>query len=86
MTWSIDELRHPVELAVDAFGPRRLMLASDWPVCLLAGSYSDAIDSVRYLLAELPVHEQAEIRGGTAVRVYRLGRSGPPIAGADGAR
>ncbi len=72
LTWSIDDVRHPVELAVDAFGPRRLMLASDWPTCLLAGSYSDAIDAVRYLLAELPGHELAEIRGGTAERVYRL--------------
>jgi L-fuconolactonase len=74
-TWSIDDLRHPVELAIDAFGPRRLMLGSDWPMCLLAGSYSDAIDAVRYLVAELPAHEQAEIRGGTAARVYRLGRA-----------
>lgn len=71
-TWSIDDLRHPVELAVDAFGPRRLMLGSDWPLCLLAGSYTDAIDSVRYLLADLPAHLQAEVRGGTASRVYRL--------------
>lgn len=71
-TWSIDDLRHPVELAVDAFGPRRLMLGSDWPTCLLAGSYSDAIDAVRYLLAELPGHEQDEIRGGTAARIYGL--------------
>lgn len=71
-TWSIDDLRHPVELALDAFGPGRLMLGSDWPLCLLAGSYSDAIDTMRYLMAELPGHEQAEIRGGTAARVYGL--------------
>lgn len=76
LTWSIDDLRDPVELAVDAFGAERLMLASDWPVCLLAGSYSDAIDSVRYMLAELPAHEQDDIRGGTAVRVYRLSNAG----------
>lgn len=74
-TWSIDDLRHPVELAVDAFGPERLMLGSDWPMCLLAGTYSDAVDPVRYLLAELPLHEQDEVRGGTAVRVYRLHRA-----------
>lgn len=71
-TWSIDDLRHPKELAVDAFGSARLMLGSDWPRCLLAGSYSDAMDSCRYLLAELPVHEQDAIRGGTAISVYRL--------------
>ena len=68
------------------------MLGSDWPLCLLAGSYSDAIDSVRYLVADLAAHQQADIRGGTAVRVYRLGRhdggrptdgvtSGPPGPG-----
>jgi len=71
LTWSIDDLRDPVELAVDAFGPYRLMLGSDWPLCLLAGSYTDVIDSVRYLLAELPTHHQDEIRGGTAMRTYR---------------
>jgi L-fuconolactonase len=74
-TWSIDDLRHPVELAVDAFGAERLMLGSDWPRCLLAGSYGDAIDSVRYLVAELSAHEQAEIDGLTAMRVYRLARA-----------
>jgi L-fuconolactonase len=71
-TWSIDDLRHPVELALDVFGPDRLMVGSDWPHCLLAGSYSDVIDSVRYLVADLAEHEQADIRGGTAARVYRL--------------
>jgi L-fuconolactonase len=71
-TWSIDDLRHPVELAVDAFGPERLMLGSDWPDCLDAGTYSDVMGAVRYLLAELPEHQQCEIRGTTAVRVYRL--------------
>ena len=71
-TWSIDDLRHPVELAVDAFGPERLMLGSDWPHCLVAGSYGDVMDVVRYLLAELPAYQQDEVRGTTAVRVYQL--------------
>lgn len=76
LTWSIDDLRHPVELAVDAFGPERLMLGSDWPRCLEAGTYSDAIDVVRYLLAELPTHQLDAVRGATAMRVYQLGDGG----------
>ncbi len=72
LTWSIYDLSHPVELAVDAFGPERLMLGSDWPHCLRSGTYADAIDPVRYLLAELPSHQQDEIRGTTAIRVYGL--------------
>ena len=76
LTWSIYDLSHPVELAVDAFGPERLMLGSDWPHCLASGTYADVIDSIRYLLAELPTHQQDEIRGTTAVRVYRLQNGG----------
>ena len=71
-SWSIDDLRHPIELAVDAFGPRRLMLGSDWPVCLLAGSYADVREAALDLLAELPGNELSEITGGTALRTYRL--------------
>jgi L-fuconolactonase len=78
-TWSIDDLRHPVELALDAFGPERLMVGSDWPLCLSAGTYGDAIDTVRFLLADLSAHEQADILGGTAVRVYRLDRIGSSV-------
>ena len=71
-SWSIDDLRHPVELAVDAFGPQRLMLGSDWPVCLLAGTYADVREAALDLLADLPAHELAEVTGGTAIRTYRL--------------
>lgn len=75
LTWSIDDLRHPVELAVDAFGTGRLCIGSDWPNCLAAGSYTDVIDVVRYMLAELPAHEQDDVLGGTAARLYRLRRA-----------
>jgi L-fuconolactonase len=51
------------------------MLGSDWPFCLASGTYADIIDSVRYLLAELPSSGQDEVRGATAVRVYGLADS-----------
>ena len=76
-SWSIDDLRQPVELAVDAFGPHRLMLGSDWPVCLLAGTYADIRAATLELLAELPPHDLDEIMGGTAVRVYHLATHAP---------
>ena len=34
-----DDLRPYVETALDMFGVERVMYGSDWPVCLLAGSY-----------------------------------------------
>lgn len=71
-SWSIDDLRHPVELAVDAFGPRRVMIGSDWPVCLLAGSYAEVMGAARALLADLLDRDLDEVLGGTAVRTYGL--------------
>jgi L-fuconolactonase len=36
-TWTVADLRPYAEVALEAFGPDRLMFGSDWPVCLLAG-------------------------------------------------
>ncbi|CAN5676165.1 amidohydrolase family protein [soil metagenome] len=71
-SWSIDDLRGPVELVVDAFGPSRLMLGSDWPVCLLAGAYGDVLGATRELLAELSAADRDDILGATAARAYRI--------------
>jgi L-fuconolactonase len=38
--WTVRDLRPYFHAALDAFGPRRLMAGSDWPVCLLASSYA----------------------------------------------
>ena len=37
--WDVDDLIDPVKVAVDCFGPDRLMCGSDWPVALLNGDY-----------------------------------------------
>ncbi|MFJ1707679.1 amidohydrolase family protein [Kitasatospora sp. NPDC088346] len=70
--WRTDDLRPFVATALHAFGPRRLMFGSDWPVCTLAATYDRVFATTRELLADLPETEQDEILGGTAARVYRL--------------
>ncbi|MBD0744282.1 amidohydrolase [Streptomyces sp. CBMA152] len=70
--WSVDDLRPYADTALDAFGPARLMYGSDWPVCLLASSYGQFLDTVRELTKDLGPHERAQVLGGTADRVYRL--------------
>jgi L-fuconolactonase len=49
--------------ALEWFGPERCMFGSDWPVCLLAGEYGDA-------LALVPDDEH--VRARTAIRTYGL--------------
>lgn len=66
------DLRPYVETALEAFGPSRLMLGSDWPVCLLAGTYAEVMDIVDSLTGELSATERDAIRGDTATRVYGL--------------
>ncbi|MGW3961759.1 amidohydrolase family protein [Amycolatopsis sp. NPDC005003] len=70
--WTPADLRPYAETALAAFGPDRLMLGSDWPVCLLAGTYAEVMGAAESLLDGLTPAEQDAVRGGTATRVYGL--------------
>jgi L-fuconolactonase len=48
------------------------MFGSDWPVCLLAGSYRQVHDALQSCLQHLSDSERARIWGGTAREFYRL--------------
>jgi L-fuconolactonase len=65
-------LRPYFEAALEAFGPRRLMFGSDWPVCLVACGYARWRETVSAWTADLSADEQARILGGTALEAYRL--------------
>ncbi|MFI5610024.1 amidohydrolase family protein [Amycolatopsis sp. NPDC051903] len=70
--WTLAELRPYVGVALEAFGPARLMYGSDWPVCLLAGTYADTFSAADQLTAHLTGPERADLFAGTAQRVYGL--------------
>lgn len=42
--WKQDDFRPYLDVIVEAFGPGRLMYGSDWPVCLLAGTYAQVAE------------------------------------------
>lgn len=70
--WTAQTLRPYVELALELFGADRLMLGSDWPVCVTAGGYQRVWSALHHLIDELSPAECAAIRGDTATRFYRL--------------
>jgi predicted TIM-barrel fold metal-dependent hydrolase len=72
-SWSVADLRPAVDHALDAFGPHRLMFGSDWPVCLLASSYTRWVGVLADLLEPLADEEQASVWRETAARAYGLG-------------
>ncbi len=70
--WSASDLVPYVGLALEVFGPERLMFGSDWPVCLLAGSYQQVVGALLDALGDIAGADRATIFGETAQRVYRL--------------
>lgn len=74
--WRPDDLVPYVRHAIETFGPDRLMFGSDWPVCLLAASYEQVVESTRLALAGLSSGEMALVFGETATTVYGLDRTG----------
>jgi L-fuconolactonase len=70
--WTAKDLKPYLEIALERFGPERLMFGSDWPVCELAGSYEQVFEALKEALGPLSAAESAAIFGGTARRFYGL--------------
>ena len=70
--WTAEDLRPYVQHVLRLFGPDRMMFGSDWPVCLLAGSWKEVLAAFTQSLGAQPVEVRDKILGGTAQRFYRL--------------
>jgi L-fuconolactonase len=70
--WTPGQLERYLDVAVEAFGPRRLMVGSDWPVCTVAGDYGRVMGAFKEYVAELADDERDAILGGNAVRFWNL--------------
>ncbi len=71
--WAVDDLRPYASIVIEAFGPRRVLFGSDWPVCLDGTDYARWLRTVGDLISALSASERADILGGAARRAYRLG-------------
>lgn len=70
--WTEEELTPYIDTVISAFGPKRVMFGSDWPVCLVACPYGRWVEIVRKRIAELSESEQQRILGETALEAYKL--------------
>ena len=70
--WTPDALRPYLDVAWDAFGPERLMVGSDWPVCTVAGEYGRVVGAVVSYLRDRPPAETAAVLGDNAARFWNL--------------
>jgi L-fuconolactonase len=68
--WQSDDLHPYLDVAAEAFGPARLMIGSDWPVCLLAASYERTMKAVMTWAQKFSSAEQAGVFGDNCARFY----------------
>ena len=70
--WSEADLAPYTAHMLAVFGPARMIFGSDWPVCLMAGTYESWLKTARNLTKHLTPADQAAIFGANARRFYRL--------------
>lgn len=79
--WTPAALRPYIETVIEAFGPSRVMFATNWPVLEIGGTYEGWVGVLRATLADigLSAAERSDILAGTACRAY--GVAAPGAAG-----
>ena len=71
-TWRADDFKPYLDVVFESFCAERLMFGSDWPVCLLAGSYRQVLELVSSYTQKLSAADQDKIFGLNAKRFYGL--------------
>ena len=70
--WEKADFTPYLETCLELFGADRLMVGSDWPVCLLAAEYEEVIGIVEEFANWLSQSEYDAIMGNTAKKFYNL--------------
>jgi L-fuconolactonase len=70
--WTPEHITPYLDVAFESFGAERLMIGSDWPVCLVAATYTRAVKIVTDYVSRLSPESQAAVLGGNAARFWRL--------------
>lgn len=70
--WTKAQLRPYLDVVFEAFGSHRILYGSDWPVCLVAGSYAEVKTIIIDYIANFSAEEQKNIMGHNAMQFYNL--------------
>lgn len=70
--WTPEDIHPYLDVAFESFGATRLMIGSDWPVCLVASPYGRVMDVVMKYLQKRTDEEREAVLGGNAQRFWRL--------------
>jgi L-fuconolactonase len=70
--WQPEDFIPYLDVVVNAFGTKRIMYGSDWPVCLVAADYKRMLGIVTKYFESFSEEEQADFFGLNATRFYNL--------------
>ncbi len=70
--WKYEHFVPYMEVVLEAFGPERIIVGSDWPVCLLAGEYAEVMSIPKRFFATLSSAERERIYSLNAIKCYNL--------------
>jgi L-fuconolactonase len=70
--WTPELLRPYIERTVELFGVDRILFGSDWPVCLLAGTYAEVHGVVEEFFRGFSASERAKLFGQNAAQLYGI--------------
>ena len=70
--WTQDQVNKIIDLALEVFGPTRLMIGSDYPVVLLNSTLERWVNTFKRQLARLSAAEKAKVYQGNAIEFYQL--------------
>ena len=70
--WKKEDFTLYIDAVVEAFGTKRIMYGSDWPVCLVAASYTNMLNIVKDYFAPFSTTEQDNFFGNNAASFYKL--------------
>jgi L-fuconolactonase len=71
--WRAEDFTPYLDVVFEAFGIDRVMFGSDWPVCLLAGSYAQVLGILENYMKSFSADETGRFLGGNAQRFYGIG-------------
>ncbi len=71
-SWEAQDFEPYLDVVLNAFGPHRLMIGSDWPVCTLAADYTSVINLETDYIARLSGDEQHAILEKNAIGFYSI--------------
>jgi L-fuconolactonase len=70
--WKKEDFTPYLDVVFDSFGPSRLMIGSDWPVCTVSSGYNLTMKLVLDYIESLNQEERDTIAGRNAIKIYNL--------------